>query len=190
MAKSEDTIRLEKFIQSTTSKVGTFGCFEVTIGFGGKERVDYMTYDTNGIFRCYEIKVSKSDFNSDAKVSFVGHYNYYVLTYELYEFVKHLIPKEVGIYTIGGCMRKAKRNINKVDINTLKDSMIRSLYRDSQKLYKIDDYDLITRLNSKVSTLESKLAKEQRDRQQFENAVYYKYGREEVRNLWDSAKGC
>lgn len=38
-----------------------------------------MTYDTKGIFRCYEVKVSKADFHSAAVKSFVGHYNYYVL---------------------------------------------------------------------------------------------------------------
>jgi hypothetical protein len=28
--------------------MGVFGCFEVTIGFHGRERVDYMTLDTKG----------------------------------------------------------------------------------------------------------------------------------------------
>ena len=90
--KTKKTLKLEKQIYNATKKMGVFGCFEVTIGFFGKERVDYMTYDTKGIFRCYEIKVSKSDFHSNAKLSFVGHYNYYVLTRKLYEEVKDEIP--------------------------------------------------------------------------------------------------
>jgi len=47
--KTELTIQLERDIWSATVKQGVFGCFEVTIGWFGKERVDYITYDTNGI---------------------------------------------------------------------------------------------------------------------------------------------
>ena len=53
--KTAETVALEKAIRRATYKMGTFGCYEVTIGYGGKERVDYMTYDTKGIFRCYEV---------------------------------------------------------------------------------------------------------------------------------------
>lgn len=48
-------------------------------------------------WRCYELKISKSDFYSAAKLSFVGHYNYFVLTAELYEKVKAAIPSEIGV---------------------------------------------------------------------------------------------
>lgn len=44
--KTAETVALEKAIRRATYKMGTFGCYEVTIGYGGKERVDYMTYDT------------------------------------------------------------------------------------------------------------------------------------------------
>lgn len=90
--KTAETVALEKAIRLATRKTGVFGCYEVTIGFCGRERVDYMTYDTKGIFRCYEIKVSKADFHSAAAKSFVGHYNYYVLTRELYNQVKEEMP--------------------------------------------------------------------------------------------------
>lgn len=46
MAKTEVTKQLEDAIYKETSKQGTFGCFEVTIGWYGDERVDYMTYNT------------------------------------------------------------------------------------------------------------------------------------------------
>lgn len=72
-------------------KARFIGCFEVTIGWYGKERVDYITYDTKGIWRCYEIKVSKSDFHSKAKKTFIGHYNYFVVTRELYNEIKNEI---------------------------------------------------------------------------------------------------
>ena len=67
MAKTEETLKLERAIFFATQKTGVFSCFEVTIGFFGNERVDYMTFDTKGIWRCYEIKTSMSDFNSKAK---------------------------------------------------------------------------------------------------------------------------
>ena len=41
-----------------------------------------------GEWRCYELKVTKADFRSTAKPSFVGHYNYFVLPSKLYEEVK------------------------------------------------------------------------------------------------------
>ena len=112
-----------------------------------------MTYDTKGIFRYYEIKVSKADFHSPAAKSFVGHYNYYVLTRELYDQVKEEIPDWIGVYIGSCCVKKVKkqdlsgkeykmrRSINgrstEISIpwtDILKDSMIRSLYRDSDKL--------------------------------------------------------
>ena len=103
-------------IWNTTHKMGVYGCFEVTIGYNGKERVDYMTYDTKDIFRCYEIKVSEQDFKSNATLSFFGNYNYYVLTQELYNVVWDKIPAEVGVYIFvkyGNnfsceCIKKAK----------------------------------------------------------------------------------
>lgn len=152
--KTEETLKLEKQIRQATHKMGVFQCFEVTIGYAGDERVDFMTYDTKGIFRCYELKVSKADFHSNAAVSFVGHYNYYVLTRDLYKQVEDEIPDWVGVYIGDYCVKKAKkqdlsgkeykmyRTINgrstEVSIpwvDILKESMIRSLYRDSDKLF-------------------------------------------------------
>lgn len=152
--KTKDTIKLEKKIRKATHKTGVFQCFEVTIGFFGNERVDFMTYDTKGIFRCYEIKVTKADFHSNAAKSFVGHYNYYVLTKDLYHQVKDEIPDEIGVYVGASLVKRAKyqdisgkeysirRSVNgKSTVVTtsweemLKDSMIRSLYRDAEKTY-------------------------------------------------------
>lgn len=152
--KTKQTKKLERKIRKATHKTGVFQCFEVTIGFKGTERVDFMTYDTKGIFRCYEIKVSKADFHSNAAKSFVGHYNYYVLTRELYNQVKDEIPDWVGVYIGDYCVKKAKKqdlsgreykmrrsvNCKSTVVTTpweemLKDSMIRSLYRDADKTY-------------------------------------------------------
>ncbi|WP_229106420.1 hypothetical protein [Paenibacillus sp. 1001270B_150601_E10] len=98
MAKTAVTLSLERALESVTNKAGVFGCFEVTIGWDGKERVDYITYDTKGTWRCYEIKVSKSDFRSKAHHTFCGHYNYFVMTQELFDQVKEEIPEHIGVY--------------------------------------------------------------------------------------------
>ncbi|MBL1229188.1 hypothetical protein IW492_08065 [Enterococcus sp. BWB1-3] len=47
-------------------------------------------------WRCYELKISKADFHSKAKLSFVGHYNYFVMPEALYEKVKDDIPGHIG----------------------------------------------------------------------------------------------
>ncbi|MEM5647809.1 hypothetical protein AAHH72_29540 [Bacillus cereus] len=111
MAKTEVTTEMERQIYAATKKQGVFGCFEVKIGWFGKERVDYLTLDTKGIWRCYEVKVSVSDFRSKANKTFCGHYNYYVMPRELYEKVKGEIPSHIGVY-IGGWLEKERRNKN------------------------------------------------------------------------------
>jgi hypothetical protein len=141
--KTEQTKALELGIWNYTNKQGVFGCFEVTIGWFGNERVDYITYDTNGVWRCYEIKISKSDFHSKNHNTFIGDFNYYIMPYDLYEQVKDEIPIGIGVYTpsengIRGypeltSQRKAKRQELKVDEQVMKDSMIRSLCREVNK---------------------------------------------------------
>ena len=126
-------------------------CFEVTIGWFGKERVDCLSYDTNGIWRCYEIKVSKADFHSKAKKTFCGHYNYYVLTNDLYNEVKDEIPNHIGVYVGGNLVKKAKKQELSVDEQVLKDSMIRSLYRESEKILKSDEPTIVESLKRQLN---------------------------------------
>lgn len=142
---------MERQIWSATSKQGTFGCFEVTIGWFGDERVDYITYDTKGKWRCYEIKVSKSDFYSKAKKTFIGHYNYFVMTKELYEEVKKDIPAHIGVYLGKYCLKKAKKQELTVDEQVLKDSMIRSLAREFTKQFKSGNPNVIDSLNRQIN---------------------------------------
>lgn len=134
--KTEKTLDLERKIWEATHSQGTFGCFEVTIGWFGNERVDYMTYNTKGEFRCYEIKATKSDFHSSAAHTFCGHYNYYVMPPELYNEVKDEIPSHIGVYTEKTCVKKARRQELQIGEQILKDSMIRSLYREVEKQIK------------------------------------------------------
>jgi hypothetical protein len=143
LAKTDATNRLERAIEMATKKQGVFGCLEVTIGWYGKERVDYLTYDTKGVWRCYEIKVSKADFRSKAHNTFCGNFNYYVMPKELYEQVMLEIPDHIGVYVdheyhpFVTCVKRPKRQDLTEDEQVLKNSMIRSLTRVAEKEIKL-----------------------------------------------------
>lgn len=188
MAKTEATLELEKSIWSATAKQGVFGCFEVTIGWFGAERVDYMTYDTKGTWRCYEIKISKADFRSKAHNTFIGHFNYYVMTKELFNEVRDEVPDGIGVYVGGALTKRPKRQALKVDEQILKDSMIRSLYRENEKFIKTCDSKYIGRLKSQISRLERESRENQSKYVRVSNAIYkicekYRLDRKEVRQL-------
>lgn len=145
MSKSELTISYENALIRQSKIKRIFGCTEVTIGWYGRERVDYLTLDFKGKFRCYEIKVSKPDFYSKSKVTFVGHYNYYVMPRSLYEEVKADIPENVGVKVIDHpesrwgieVVKKAKKQVVSEDMEkVLYNSMIRCLCRENDKLEK------------------------------------------------------
>ncbi len=155
MAKTDLTLELEREIWDATHKQGVFGCFEVTIGWWGKERVDYITYDTKGIWRCYEIKVSKSDFRSKAAKTFIGHYNYYVMPSELYEEVKDEIPSHIGVYVNRACVKNPKKQELGIDEQVLKDSLIRSLSREFAKQYQSGDPTTIEALGRRLRRMET-----------------------------------
>lgn len=189
ISKSEKTIELEKKIWKTTNKQGVFGCFEVTIGWFGKERVDYITYDTKGIWRCYEIKISKADFYSKAHNTFVGHYNYYVMPKEIYEEVKNGIPAHIGVYVNGNeLVKRAKKQPLGVDEQILKDSLIRSLSRENEKFINTCDSDYINKLKRKISQLERQSKDYQNRYINIYNAIFeicekYKLNYNEVRQI-------
>ncbi len=148
MAKTELTMQCEKAIYkaSGASGLGIYGAFEVTFGKAyGHERVDYMTMDSEGIFRCYEIKVSKSDFKSKAAKTFAGHFNYFVMPAELWEemknddIVKSYVISGIGVYTVQKgydgkyhaylAQKPKKRSGVNFDVPILMHCMIRSLSR-------------------------------------------------------------
>ena len=173
MAKTEETKRIERALWKFTNKIGTFGAFEVTIGWYGNERVDYMTYDTKGIFRCYEIKVSKSDFYSKNHNSFVGHYNYYVMPEELLPKVE--IPDGIGVFVVDeyNCLisrkKATKRAVEKPE--ELKNYLIRCLARDAQKVMESEDVQNLAEMNREIAHLR----KEVHDLQIQQTKVYIPY---------------
>lgn len=173
------TKKIENNLYTNTQKQGVFCCFEVTIGWFGRERVDFLTYDTKGIWRCYEVKVSKSDFYSGARNTFVGHYNYYAMPRELFEQVREDIPEHVGVFVDGNfSVKRAKKQDLGEDEQVLKNSMIRSLSRESDKLRKSKDPDLINRLNRRISRLEKERNEYMHKNQKLRNYCYKKFGRE------------
>lgn len=81
---------------------------EVTFDYATNNavRVDYMRFKPvnntvsgieKGDFYCYEVKSSVEDFHSKNGHNFIGDYNYYVTTREVYEKVKNEIPGNVGV---------------------------------------------------------------------------------------------
>jgi hypothetical protein len=73
-------------------------------------RVDYMQFKPlnnsisgieKGDFYCYEIKSSVEDFKSKNGHNFIGDYNYYVMTAEVYQKVAAEIPWNIGVLVIG-----------------------------------------------------------------------------------------
>lgn len=171
--ETELTKAIKVALWKYTDKMGTFGCEEVTIGWCGKERVDYMTYNTQGVFRCYEIKISKSDFHSNNHNSFVGHLNYYVLTQELYSKVSDEIPDGIGVIIFNGnnlsFRKRPKHREPTVNVQALKDYFIRSLFRKADNYQKIVDGDALLRRDREIS----RLRKEIENLSQAKNALYF-----------------
>lgn len=141
--KTTETLILQTAVWKLTNKMGTFACHEV--GING-EIVDFLTYDTKGEWRCFEIKVSLSDFNSKNKCTFVGHFNYYVMPPELFQKIKQNIPAHIGVYTYREradrqnptlyCAKWPIKQPLGVDQDTLIYSLIKSLSREYDKHVK------------------------------------------------------
>lgn len=134
--KTEQTISLENALMRDTIQQRTFGCPEVTIGWYGKRRVDFMKTNSRGIIWCYEIKVTESDFHSKHGHNFDGEYNYYVMPRALYKKVKDEIPAHVGVLVESGlyCVKKAKRQKMTQEMrNKMIMYMLRSMSREVKK---------------------------------------------------------
>lgn len=154
MAKSKLTKQAEKCLWHHTNKMGVFGCFEVTIGWSGKERVDFMTYSTDNTIRCYEIKVTMADLMSKAKQTFIGDYNYLVVTKELWEqiqtnnelgwkyYQQGILVFSESSHSVGvTSVKKAKKqNVPLGTRATVLESMVRSMNREVEKFYKEKPY--------------------------------------------------
>lgn len=124
----------------------SYGCEEITIGFVnngyGNEIVDFMNMDSKGVIRCYEIKVTLQDLKSNAKKSWYGHYNYLVVSEDLYNKITDwttYLPDGIGLI-VGResiyyptwslrCVINPKKQVLSIETSMmLKESMVRSIY--------------------------------------------------------------
>ncbi|HIW71357.1 MAG TPA: hypothetical protein H9875_01895 [Candidatus Levilactobacillus faecigallinarum] len=98
--KTKLTLEMEQTLYYYCREAGATAVEEVTMP-DDQGIVDTLSYqelpDKSVEWRCYELKVTKSDFHSHAKLSFVGHYNYFVLPLKLYQEIKDEIPAKIGV---------------------------------------------------------------------------------------------
>lgn len=154
--KTKETLELESALMEDTIEWRKFGVPEVTIGWYGRKRVDFMSADTKGIIRCYEIKVTESDFHSKNGHNFVGNCNYYVMPKELWEQVKDEIPAHVGVL-VGKELKSVKKckfvNLSESEKHKMALYLCRSLAREVKKTYRSENKDELARLERQIDKL-------------------------------------
>lgn len=111
--KTKLTKNLESTLYQYCLEQGSYVVEEVSMP-DKKGIVDTLSYQqlTDGQieWRCYELKVTKADFHSKAKLSFIGNYNYFVLPQKLFEEVQDEIPTHIGILIYRAFDKKAIEN--------------------------------------------------------------------------------
>lgn len=146
MSKTLLTNKMEKLLYSYLHRKQLY-CSEVVLHndncFYGNEIVDFLGYSTDKGFSSYEIKVTKRDFKSSAKKSFVGNYNYYVMPRNLYEKVKNEIPKEIGCIvettnpfgftTLTNVKRASYKELSEYSEKSLLICLMGALYREATR---------------------------------------------------------
>jgi chaperonin cofactor prefoldin len=98
------------------------------------------------------------------------------MTRELYDQVKDEIPKHIGAYIKSSCVKRAKKQKLKTDEQILKNSMIRSLYREVEKQIRSGNptsIEQLTRISNQYKRESERYRKQYWDLQ---NEIYKKYG--------------
>ncbi|EOL43805.1 hypothetical protein RV11_GL002246 [Enterococcus phoeniculicola] len=153
--KTTLTIEMELSLYAYCVELGAVVVEEVTMP-EDKGIVDtlscFMFPDGKREWRCYELKVSKADFRSAAKLSFIGHYNYYVLPKSLYEQVMEEIPREIGVLVYRpyvseektdvpgtfSIVKKPQRKELEVEEEALTNRFMASLFREVRKAKRME----------------------------------------------------
>lgn len=141
------TKEIEHIVYKHFWKKGWYGVFEVAvprdiINKYHRERVDFLTYETAGIWRAYEIKRDKSDFYSSAAWSWIGNFNYFIMPYSLYNEIKQDIPDGIGVWVIYEsskrmeCIKKPKRKDLLCSHEAMMFSLMQALSREYKKYRK------------------------------------------------------
>lgn len=169
MGKRKETLEIERKLYDMAIEKRWYGCEEVTIGFPHhripNQIVDYMLMDSKGTLYCYELKVTLQDLKSKAKLSFWGHYNYLVVSYDLYSKVSNwdeFVPNYVGIIVDFGSkltsIHKAKKQELPSDVEVmLKESLIRSVHFKQIKYKDMADIEKIKNMSKRQRKLEKEL---------------------------------
>lgn len=159
--KTKLTKDLEKTLYQYCLEQGSYVVEEVVMP-DKKGIVDTLSYqqlaDNQIEWRCYELKVTKADFHSKAKLSFIGNYNYFVLPQKLYLEIQDEIPSRIGVLiyrafdkkaveatpqnlrTPGFLMiaKKAQFQDLQVDEAQLTSHFVASLFREVDKAKKVE----------------------------------------------------
>ena len=94
-------IKVALYKYSKAHLQGVYGAFEVVMGSStcgyGHEFVDFVTMDSDNVFRCYEVKVSVEDLHSKALLSFYGDFNFVVVPDE--KLAPGLLGEALGFVT-------------------------------------------------------------------------------------------
>lgn len=158
--KTKLTKNLESTLYQYCYEQGSYVVEEVSMP-ESKGIVDTLSYQQIGDqieWRCYELKVTKNDFHSKAKLSFIGNYNYFVLPQKLYEEVQTEIPTHIGVLIYREFDKKAVENSPQtlrspgfltvakkaqyqelqVDEKLLTSHFISSLFREVDKAKKVE----------------------------------------------------
>jgi len=158
LAKSDLTKEIElRFVEYLYDVKYELAITECALGFRKRYGiVDILSYHGKSIangrgkprtrevtWRCYEIKVSKQDFYSKHKWTFVGDYNYFVVPEALYEEIKKDIPTGIGCYTYDGTKRgfkivkKATKKKTRISESEIMHDFLVSNNRDSRRWLKM-----------------------------------------------------
>lgn len=153
--KTPLTIEMETSLYQYCIEQGGIVVEEVTMpdDHGIVDTLSCLTkFDGTREWRCYELKVSKADFRSTAKLSFVGNYNYFVLPQTLFDEVKAEIPTGIGVlvyrpYVIAEEMpasgtfiiaKKAMKQALAVSEEALLNRFMASLFREVRKAKQME----------------------------------------------------
>lgn len=144
------TKEIENIAYNHFWKKGWYGVFEVAVPRAiinkyHRERLDFLTYETSGIYRAYEIKRDKSDFYSGCAWSWIGNYNYFIMPHSLYCEVKNDIPDGIGVWIIREytknmeCVKKPKYRELLCSSNDMMFALMQGLSREYKKYRKLKE---------------------------------------------------
>lgn len=98
------------------------------------------------------------------------------MTSELYEKVKDEIPNHIGVYIGGLSVKRAKRQELSIDEEILKNSMIRSLSRETEKILKSDNPSFVDSMNRRLNNEKKEKERYRRQYQELMREVDEKFG--------------